>query len=232
MKPETSVIIPVRNGERFVAEAVASVLAQLGDGDEILIVDDTSTDRTPIILAGFVHPGLRLLTGGGRGVSAARNLGFAASRGVFIAFLDHDDIWPAGRHAALSTALRQNETLDAAFGSIVRRFEPGARITAESRIQGHHALWLVGSALYRRRLLERIGGFAEDMAMGEDLDFHQRLLETGMRSSRCEVPGLIRRHHDANVTNDNPQAKPWRLDVLRRKLARAKASAAAKRPPD
>jgi len=145
MRPETSVIIPVRNGARFVAEAIASVLMQLGDGDEVLAIDDGSTDETPLILAKVVHPGLRLLSGGGRGVSAARNMGFAASRGEFIAFLDHDDIWPAGRHGTLTTALRQYEDLDAAFGRIARRFEPGALITPESRVErmrrviGHRA---------------------------------------------------------------------------------------------
>jgi glycosyltransferase involved in cell wall biosynthesis len=232
MRPETSVIIPVRNGARFVAEAIASVLEQPGEHDEVLAVDDGSTDETPVILAGFVHPGLRLLSSGGRGVSAARNMGFTASRGEFIAFLDHDDMWPAGRHGTLRMALRRDEDLEAAFGRIMRRFEPGARITAEAKVQGHHALWLVGSGLFRRRLLERIDGFAEDMPMGEDFDFYLRLVEAGMRSRLCGVSGLVRRHHDANATNDLREANSWRLDILRRKLVRAKASPGVKQQPD
>ena len=232
MKPETSVVIPVRNGARFIAEAIASVLGQLGGSDEILVVDDGSTDETPAILAGFAHSSLRLLSGGGRGVSAARNMGFAASQGEFIAFLDHDDMWPAGRHGKLMVALRREEDIDAAFGRITRRFEPGARITAESMVQDHHAFCLVGSGLFRRRLLDRIDGFAEDMPVGEDFDFYLRLVEAGMRSRLCEVYGLVRRHHDANTTNDPAQAVPWRLEVLRRKLARAKVSAGVKLQPD
>jgi glycosyltransferase involved in cell wall biosynthesis len=227
-RPETSIIIPVRNGARFVAEAIASVLAEIGEGDEILAVDDGSTDETPLILAGFVHPSLRLLSAGGRGVSAARNMGFMSSQGAFIAFLDHDDLWPAGRHKALRAAFERDQTLEAAYGRIVRRYEPGAQMTAESRIEGHHAGWLVGSGLYRRGLLERAGGFAEDMAMGEDVDFYLRLMEAGMRSSLCEVPGLIRRHHDANATNELNHADAWRLNILRRKLARARASTGAR----
>jgi len=69
------------------------------------------------------------------------------------------------------------------------------------------------------------------MPMGEDLDFHLRLLEAGMRSRLCEVSGLVRRHHDANATNEDAQADPWRLNVLRRKLARAKTSAGIARQP-
>ncbi len=122
MNPKTSVIIPVKNGARFVAEAVASVLEQLGDGDEILAVDDGSTDETPAILSRIAHPGLRLISAGGRGISAARNMGFAAARGAFIAFLDHDDLWPADRHAAMLTAFQKDVELEAAYGRIVRRF--------------------------------------------------------------------------------------------------------------
>jgi glycosyltransferase involved in cell wall biosynthesis len=227
-RPETSVIIPVHNGARFIADAIASVLAQLGEGDEVLAVDDRSTDETPAILSGFLHPALRVLSSGASGVSAARNTGFAASRGAFIAFLDHDDLWPARRHKALRAAFEQDEGLEAVYGRIVRRYEPGARKTPESRIEGHHAGWLIGSGLYRRELLERAGGFAEDMPMGEDVDFYLRLGEAGMRASLCEAPGLIRRHHDANATNDLERADSWRLNILRRKLSRAKASTRAR----
>ena len=224
MKPETSVIIPVRNGAKFVTQAIASVLAQLPEDDEVVAVDDGSTDETPAILAGTGDRRLRLLSAGGRGVSAARNMGIAASRGAFIAFLDHDDLWPAGRHAALTMALCQDDGIGAAFGRIARRIEPGARPTAESRVLGHHAPWLVGSGLYRCEQLERIGGFAEDLAEGEDVDLHLRLLEAGMRLGLCEATSLIRRHHDANTSEESAEAESRRLDVLRRKLARQKAS--------
>jgi glycosyltransferase involved in cell wall biosynthesis len=228
VSPETSVIIPVKNGARFVAEAIASVLEQLGEGDEILAVDDGSTDETAAILSSLTNQSLRLLSAGGRGISAARNMGFATSRGAFVAFLDHDDLWPTGRHAAMLAAFQRDATLEAAYGRIVRRFEPGAEVTPESKIEGHHAGWLICSGLYRRSLLERVGGFADDMKIGEDVDLYLRLVEVGMRFHLCEVPGLIRRHHDANATNDLAGLEPARLAILRRKLARARASANAK----
>jgi len=230
--PETSVIIPVRDGARFVAEAVHSVLAQLEPGDEILAVDDKSTDETRRVLDGIGHPAFRVVAGGGRGVSAARNVGLAAARGAFIAFLDHDDIWPAGRHRALIGRLKREAGLDAVFGRVSRRFEPDARITAESMVEGHHAYWLVGSGLYRRRLVERIGGFAEDMAMGEDLDFYARLSEAGLQLRLCDLDSLVRRHHNLNTTNDRSHAASWRLEVLRRKLARVRAASASRQRRD
>ena len=229
---ETSVVIPVRNGARFVAEAVHSVLAQLEPGDEILAVDDMSTDETGGVLASIAHPALRVLAGNGGGVAAARNVGLAAAHGAFIAFLDHDDIWPAGRHRALIGRLKQEAGLDAVFGRVSRRFEPDARINAESMVEGHHAYWLVGAGLYRRRLVERIGGFAEDMAMGEDVDFYARLSEAGLRLGLCDLHSLVRRHHDLNMTNDRSQAVSWRLEVLRRKLARVRVASASRQHRD
>ena len=224
MAPETSVILPVRNGQRYVMQAVVSVLEQLDDGDELLIVDDGSTDDTALLLAEIADRRVRNLAGGGRGVSAARNCGLAAARGELIAFLDHDDLWPAGRHCGLAAVLRRDETLDAAYGRTRLRLEPEARIAAmEFGIEGTHACWLVGSALYRRRLLERCEGFAVDMQSGEDQDFYFRLTEAGMRSRLCAIDSLIYRCHSSNTTNDPALARQGQLEVLRRKLARARA---------
>jgi glycosyltransferase involved in cell wall biosynthesis len=90
-KPETSDVIPVRNGVRYLAQAITSVPSQLGRNDEVLVVDDGSMDETR-----SPDPRLRRLASDGCGVSVARNMGLTASRGEFVAFLDHDDLWPAG----------------------------------------------------------------------------------------------------------------------------------------
>ena len=79
--------MPVRNGARFIREGIESALAQLADNDEILVVDDASTDATRAIVATINDPRLRVLDGAGRGVSSARNIGLSASVGEFIAFL-------------------------------------------------------------------------------------------------------------------------------------------------
>jgi glycosyltransferase involved in cell wall biosynthesis len=228
MKPETSVVIPVRNGVRYLAQAITSVLSQLGRNDEVLVVDDGSTDETASVLANLTDPRLRRLASDGRGVSVARNMGLTASRGEFVAFLDHDDLWPAGRHRNLMAVLIGDETLDAVLGRIACLIEPDARASGQARVEGHHAWWLVGSGLYRRRLIERIGGFAEDMPAGEDVDFHLRLREAGLRWQLCDSIGLIRRLHGANATNDPAVAVPARLQVLRRSLSRARPPTGAK----
>lgn len=222
--PQTSVIIPVRNGARFVMDAISSVLSQLRSDDEIIVVDDASTDDTAKLLTSIEDPRVRILRAQGRGVSAARNLGLAAAHGHYLAFLDHDDLWPPGRHEALRAALETNKERTASFGLVRVRFEPGVPETESARgLDGKHVCGLIGSALYLRQPVVDIGGFAEDMHLREDADFHMRLVETGLDPLLCEFDSLIYRRHDSNVTNDEGAIQLALADLLRRKLARQKA---------
>ena len=93
MKPRVSVVIPVRNGERTIARAIESALAQKFEGPiEIVVVNDGSTDHTSEVLARYASR-LRIINLPPSGVSMARNAGVKASAGDYIAFLDADDYW-------------------------------------------------------------------------------------------------------------------------------------------
>ncbi len=89
----------VRDGERFLAEALDSVLGQTYSSLELVIVDDGSTDRSAEIAERFVRAApdrvrlVRHADGGSRGMSAARALGVRTAQGGLIAFLDADDVW-------------------------------------------------------------------------------------------------------------------------------------------
>lgn len=222
MTVETSVIIGVRNGERFLAEAVNSALAQLDPTDEILVVDDGSTDGTRSVVANIRDPRVRVLTGAAKGISSARNIGLAAARGTLIAFLDHDDVWPAGRHAVLRGALSANPSLGAAYGRLRFIYEPDARPYALGRFDGTHICPQIGTALFRRKALDRVAGFDEAMMTGEDVDYFLRLEEAGVSKALCEVDGLTYRRHGGNITNDFNAMKVAMLPVLRRRLSRVR----------
>jgi teichuronic acid biosynthesis glycosyltransferase TuaG len=93
--PRVSVVIPVYNAAGFVAEAIASVLAQTMPDWELIAVEDGSSDDSLAILQGLAtDPRITVLSGGpNRGPGPARNRAIAAARGRFIAFLDADDLW-------------------------------------------------------------------------------------------------------------------------------------------
>src|ERR1700722_15856506 len=90
-----SVVIPAYNAEKWVSEAVKSVLTQTYKNLEIILVDDGSTDRTVELADSALKQGgrpYRILQQPNRGAAAARNLGWRAAKGTWIQFLDADDL--------------------------------------------------------------------------------------------------------------------------------------------
>ena len=221
-------IVPVRNGAAFVGEAVASALGQLDDGDEIIVVDDASTDHTQAVLAGISNPRLKRASCCGLGVSAARNVGLAAANGGYIAFLDHDDVWPAARHTVMSGVLDESPDADAVFGRMRVKFELGAQHNERMfAMDGRHVgVASVGTGLFRRHVIASVGGFDESLHFGEDVDFYLRLMEAGMRVQLCDIDGLVYRRHASNTSNDLLSMERGMHDVLRRRIIRKRMAAA------
>ena len=87
-----SCIVPAYNGERYLGQTIDSILGQTYRPIEVIVVDDGSTDRTADVAAGYGAP-VRLISQPNAGPAAARNTGIEAARGVFLAFLDSDDLW-------------------------------------------------------------------------------------------------------------------------------------------
>ncbi len=93
-----STIIPVYNNASTVSAAIDSALAQNFEGQEIIVVDDGSTDATPHVLEGYGRK-IKVVTQPNRGRSAARNTALASAQGAYVAFLDADDEWLSGKLA-------------------------------------------------------------------------------------------------------------------------------------
>ncbi|MDX1389152.1 MAG: glycosyltransferase family 2 protein, partial [Acidobacteriota bacterium] len=91
-----SVVIPTYNRRDRVVRAVDSALAQCGAGDEIIVVDDGSTDRTREALERYGHR-VRYIDTPNRGAGRARNIGIAEAKNPLVAFLDSDDTWMPGK---------------------------------------------------------------------------------------------------------------------------------------
>jgi glycosyltransferase involved in cell wall biosynthesis/ubiquinone/menaquinone biosynthesis C-methylase UbiE len=110
-RPFVSVLIDTYNHEKFIEQAITSVLEQgfPASDREILVVDDGSTDRTPAIVKGF-EPQVRLLRKQNGGQASAFNAGIPECHGEIIAFLDGDDWWAPGKLRAIAQAFQQNPT--------------------------------------------------------------------------------------------------------------------------
>lgn len=182
-RPEAtvSVVIPTYNRASRVTHALHSVLSQTRPPDEVIVVDDGSTDDTAERIR-TRFPGVRLLTQENRGVSAARNAGIRAASGEWIALLDSDDEW-LPRKLELQLRAVAEETLVCHGDEIwIRR---GRRVNPMKKHRKHgghifdkclpRCVISPSSVLLRRRLLDTVGLFDEALPACEDYDLWLRV---------------------------------------------------------
>jgi len=221
-----SVIMPVYNGERYIREALRSVLCETDLALEIIVVDDGSTDRTSNIVSNISvdFPAVRCINGSHSGVSSARNAGLAAvsESAKYITFLDSDDLNPPGRIARQLRLMREH--LDCKFVIGLIQFFEVADETAGVPLSGSRTETVRGvqlaAALFSKDLFSRIGGFSEDMRHGEDTDFFLRLLEAQIQYALDDEVAVYYRRHSTNMTNNLAETRRGFMDALRRSLQR------------
>ena len=218
-----SVIIPVYNGARYLAETLDCVFAQTMAPHEIIIVDDGSTDDSPDILR---RHGDRLIVirQENQGVAAARNTGLAHATGEAIAFLDQDDIWPAERNRIMAEALAADPAIDVVAGLVEMRNEATAPRTLSFELTTAHREMLVGSLLIRRGVFERVGNFNPVVGYGDDTDFMLRRVEEGVPTLRLDIVTLVYRFHDHNTSVDMDVTRFHMLSVFRESIRRRRQS--------
>jgi len=115
VSPQVSVVIPTFNHARFLAGAIQSVLLQTFGDFEIVIIDDGSTDETPMVAASLRDPRIRYIRQENHGLAAARNRGILSSRSDLIALLDADDLFEPGFLSAAVSVLRADKSIDAVY---------------------------------------------------------------------------------------------------------------------
>jgi glycosyltransferase involved in cell wall biosynthesis len=205
--PPISVLMPVYNEERYVAEAVESVLAQTFADFEFIIIDDGSRDRSLAILEGFAarDPRIRLVSRPNTGIVKALNQGLAMATGELVARMDADDVAMPERLARQRDYLADHPEC-VMVGSRVLVIDPsGLPLTVMSDVLTHEQIvdgFLADrgqlvyhpSVMYRRRVVLDIGAYRDIFDEAEDLDLFLRLAEVG-RVVNLEEPLLKYREH-------------------------------------
>ena len=188
--PRVSVIIPVFNAVRTVAEAIESVRAQTFTDFEIIAVDDGSTDGSIDVLHG-VCGAIQILGQKNRGPSAARNLGIANSTGEYLAFLDADDMWKPELLEKMLAALERNPQCVMAYcdlqliDSLGRPLRTSLMAVRENRGPTLNdmldQLWPImpSGVVIRRGPLQAVGGYPEALRAFEDVYLWLLLREQG-----------------------------------------------------
>lgn len=224
-----SVVIPARNAEAYLGEALDSILAQTHAPAEVIVVDDGSEDRTAEIAGSYGEP-VRVIAMNERNTGVVRNAGVHASFGEFVAFLDADDLWePRWLELALEALERASLRLSVAVG-MVREFlspeisaEEGGRLRVLTELR---RATLAAGILVPRATLDRVGGFDAEHVGAEFSDWLLRARDLGVAELHVDEHTLNRRVHLANSTLVNPEVVRDHLFALKASLDRRRAQGA------
>ncbi len=202
--PKISVIIPTYNSNGLVKETICSVMAQSEQDLEVLVVDDGSTDDTHSVVESLNDRRITYFYKTNGGPSSARNFGLSKANGEYIAFLDHDDLWPVNYLAVMSTGLEKHTEFGLAYSPITVRYPDGGQIESYKAPKGKSG-WLAvelfkqafvwtSAVLIRRSVLKNFY-FDELLRTSyEDSDFFLRLAMRTQFLFVLEVEAIHNKH--------------------------------------
>jgi glycosyltransferase involved in cell wall biosynthesis len=204
-RPDVAVVMPCYNGERFLREAIDSVLGQSYASRELIVVDDGSVDASPEILRGY-GDAIRVIRQANQGRPRARNAGLAAAAAPYVAFLDCDDYWAPTFLERMVEAI-DREGADIAYCGWQNIGVPGGRgepfvppdyqaMPNKAELLFENTRWPIHAALARRERIARAGGFDPRWSACQDFALW---LETGWSARLARVPEVLAyyRHHGA-----------------------------------
>lgn len=244
-----SVIIPAFNVGAFIGQAIASVIAQDWQVDEIFVINDGSTDRDYADLTGLARK-VHVIDQPNLGVSAARNRGCQLASSEYVAILDGDDVWLPGKLRRQMLHLLNNPNCDAIYFTDGLPWYPkpdgvtwplpeevGEAVPADAPVRKiEYSEFLFGlptagcTMVVKKAVWMKIGGFDEERRYGEDQDFNLRL------AARYHVDavvgcGMLYRQHPGSATRKLQNPNHW-ADVISSAAARLDISDNGLEPVD
>ncbi|SMF97725.1 Glycosyl transferase family 2 [Methylomagnum ishizawai] len=224
--PAVSVILIVREGARFIAEALASVHQSVLRPAEIIVVDGGSRDATVAIAETF--PLVRVWRQTTTGIANAYNEGIPQAKGRYLAFISHDDLWMPDKLARQIAYLENHPETDAVLCHVEHFLEDGAECPPGFRPELLGAArpgWIMEALVTRPEVFTRVGGFDPGFAVSEDSDWFARALDGGVKVAVLPEPLVRKRVYGGNATLAGTQTNPLLLRALRRSIQRKRGKA-------
>jgi len=218
--------IPVRDGEAYLAEAIESVLAQTRPCDQVIVVDNGSTDGSAEIARAYAP--VKLVSEPHEGIGAARNAAFRATSGSHLAFLDADDLWEPTKTAVQLAALKAEPELQIVFGHVRQFVSPDLAPVDAAALNVPTAPQpglYIGAMLATRSAVEAIGPWPEDAKVSDGLSFMLRMRELGIGNAMLGDTVTLRRLHGANHSIHNRAERTEFARMIKRSLDRRRGGA-------
>lgn len=225
MNGSISVVIPAYNAERFIGETLRSVFEQTRLPDEVIVVDDGSSDRTEDLVRSF--SGITYCKQSNGGTAAALNTGIQMANSKYLALLDHDDIWIPEKLERQIIELNQNKDISMVFTMIENFFSSWISTELKSKIEtpttpqvGIHK----SSLFIKKEDFLKVGLFSTKSHTQELLDWFARAKEMGLKEMVIREVLVKRRIHGTNQTLLNKEMKSDFPKVLKAILDRRRSA--------
>jgi glycosyltransferase involved in cell wall biosynthesis len=230
MNPLVSAIIPVYNGEKYLEEAIQSIISQTYRPIQIIVVDDGSTDGSRDIVKSF-HD-ICYIYQANSGHASARNRGIQHAKDDFLAFLDADDLWLPVKLEHQMVAFSTERDFEMVTGYIDPFISPELDVNDVKNIR-YHPTSLPGyhpdAILIRRDVFLRIGPFHEQYRVGEAISWFSKAMDMELKIKVLPILVARRRLHGGNISIRNHQEKnKVMLSILKTSLDRKRSNAAKK----
>ncbi|MBD2182999.1 glycosyltransferase family A protein [Aerosakkonema funiforme] len=220
-----SVIIPVYNCEKYLAEAIESVLAQTYQPLEIIVIDDGSTDGSAEVAKRFGTT-VQYCFQANSGTAAARNRGIELAKGDFFAFLDADDLWIEDKLTNQMAAFTNNPNLDVVYGQVQQFISPDLGENLKAKLEDSPKLvpgHIPSALLIKRDSLFQVGLFETQWRLAEFASWQIRVTELGLQTMM--LPNLVakRRLHETNKGIKQREYQTEYVQILKASLDRRRA---------
>jgi glycosyltransferase involved in cell wall biosynthesis len=226
MPVSISVVIPAFNSMKYLRETLDSVLNQTILPNEVLVIDDGSTDNTAAFAESYGLP-VRVFRRTNQRQAASRNFGIQAATCEWIALLDHDDVWEPNKLERQMEELARHPEADLCYTGRVLLIQKGdttilgrvidvppAEDIKRARYEG--VTFLPSAVLIRRSAILAIGGFDPKICHGsDDYDMWLRLLHAGAKFAACREPLVQYRRHEGNWSLDTAWFDEY-MEIYRR----------------
>lgn len=229
-KQWVSAIITAYNSEMFVEEAISSVLEQTCPVDELIVVDDGSTDGTRAIVEAHAQNGVRYLYQENQGPGAARNYGLRETRGEMVAFLDADDVWLKEKNKIQLDYLSDHPEIALVSGRtwwwnvkkdvrLVAGQVPQSMASLRRDMMVDNKIGNPSRVMLRRAVLEEVGYFDPSIRWGQDWDLWLRIIRRH-EAAILPTPVAVYRWHDKNLSHTRRWDRSYSYwEVSRRAIA-------------
>lgn len=198
--PTVSAVIAVLDGEKFLAEAIESVLGQTVPCTQVVVVDNGSVDRSREVAERYT-PQVTVLDEPKRGIGPARNAGLAAAEGDFVGVLDCDDLWEPHKNEIQLDAFARIPDLGLVFGHVVQFADSSYDPSLHGELdlsQGPQPGLFLPSMLAPLEVWRQVGPWSEDVGVSDGLEWLLRARALGLREEMLPDLVMRRRIHNSN----------------------------------